>query len=869
MTQESHRNYSHWPISILSSVAALFNMALPLFLVRLLSPQEVGTFKIFFLYLSVMPTATLSVGLTNGLAYWSGRGVEGHEATRQVSCILLVLAAAATLTLFLLQGYIVEMLGWPPEFFLVFTLALFAYINSLFFEEAAICNGRVWLGALFYSGFELLRTAAMILAAFIYRDLWAVFLVFALLIWTKAITGYLIGYRLDLVGFSLNLRMLKSVASYALPVAIAGFLSIPVNYADQLILSTYISADQFALYTIGCLAIPPIMIFEHSANRVLIPQMSAAFAGNEPRRALFLYRKTVEQLAFLIVPAVFGLIVFAEPIINLLFTEQYSGAAVYLQLFALNYLMLVFPNDVVPRARGEGRWILKNFSIFSLIALLLCLLMVKLNGALGALIAILVARGAMRIYGLMYIRSSTAAEFKDYLPLFSLRRILIVACVLSVAAYLGRPLFAQQSNWFLVSAPIFAVTYFLTFFVWKGTVFRVNERKPAVLIVSQYLRIGGLERMILSLATELHTRGWPLIIFCYDGVEFEGNLGVIPEFEKRGIQVVGMQKRRGFSWHVIWRLMLLVLRNNVEVIHTHDLGALIYGSLVKLFAPLKVRLVHTQHSWVYVKRRPRDCWYQEKFSRFPDKLVAVSEGNRQGFVDLGLEASRVLVIENGIEVSPQSFDSSQKSSSREALLANLSSEQGNLLSPYSDVVWILYLARFDKVKGQGYALDMWAKMTASVREQAVMLFVGPGRTLPYYSEFTGRLSASPQSNRILLPGETNDPAAWLRASDIFLSCSEYEGLPLGPLEALANGASVLISDISGHKFLKDVTEQFDLGDLNVAVQQLERLILSHREAGKQPARKLCSGHQWVRENYSVSRMTDQYEKLYCQLVEGR
>lgn len=870
MAEESHQNSSHWPISILSSIAALFNMALPLFLVRLLSPEEVGTFKIFFLYLLVMPTITLSVGLTNGLAYWSGRGKQGHEAIRQISFVLLLLAVLATGLSWLLREPIVLALGWSADVFLVFTLALFAYISSLFFEEAAICRGRIWLGAIFYSGFELLRTICMILTAYIYRDLYAVFVVFTSVIWIKAIAGYLIGFNLGLVGFTLDSATLKALARYALPVALAGLLSIPVNYADQLILSTYITADQFALYTIGCLAIPPIIILEHSATRVLIPQMSAAFAIDQPQQAALLYRKTVEQLGFLIVPAVFGLVVFAQPIIKLLFTEQYSAAAVYLQLFAVNYLMLVFPNDVVPRARGEGGWILRNFTIFSAIALLLCLFMVKLYGALGALVAILLARAAMRFYGVLYIRSSTLLKFGDYLPLVSLRRFFTVAIVLSVIVYVLRSLFSSKLDWFLVCAPLFAFLYFATFFVWKGQLLRVDQKKPAVLIISQYLRIGGLERMILSLATELQERGWPVIIFCYDGVEFEGNLGVIPEFEKRGIKVVGIQKKRGFSCYVVWRLFLLILKNNIEVIHTHDLGALIYGSLVKLFIPIKVQLVHTQHSWVYIKRRPRDYWYQKKFSHFANQLVAVSSGNLQGFVELGFRADQISLIENGIEVPATFPDNSSKLSLREVFLKQqLSPEQRSLLTPYINDTWILYLARFDTVKGQGNALNLWARIDADVRKQAVLIFVGPGRTLPYYRQFTKMYQQSPQRDRLLLPGETNVPSEWLRVSDLYLSCSEFEGLPLGPLEALASGTPALVSDIAGHGFLREVTTQFSLNDLDVGARRLERLIDTITSNEDRLIVDLERGYRWVCENYSVSRMAEQYEQLYWRLVGRR
>lgn len=866
MSAETEQRTSHWPISILSSIAALFNMALPLFLVRLLTPEEVGVFKIFFLYLLVMPTVSLSVGLTNGLAYWSGRGQQGQEAVKQTALLLLLLALTVSCLGWALRAPLIAAFGWSEAVFSVFLLSIFAFICSLFFEEAAICRGRIWLGAIFYSGFELLRTVAMVVTAYIYRDLLAVFAVFALIISIKAVIGYLLGFKLGLVGLALDRKTLWALARYALPVALAGLLSIPVNYADQLILSTYVSADQFALYTIGCLAIPPIMILEHSATRVLIPQMSEAFAAADPWRAAQLYRKTVQQLAFLIIPAVFGLFVFAQPIIDLLFTDQYSLAAGYLQLFAFNYLMLIFPNDVVPRARGEGGWILKNFTIFSVLALIFCLLMVREFGAFGALAAILLARGAMRVYGVLYIRTSTGLEFKDYLPLAALGRFFLVALLLSLLSFALAPIFASQLIWLLLCAPLFALLYLATFFVWKNRPVRVGSDKPALLIISQYLRIGGLERMILSLATNLKRKGWMVIVFCYDGVEFEGNRGVIPEFEKEGIQVIGLQKKSGFSWYVVWRLIGLIIRNNIELVHTHDLGALIYGSFAKLFSPLRVRLVHTQHSWVYIRRRLRDCWYQKKFSIFADQLVAVSEGNRAGFGEVGINTERVVVIENGVEVPKCPDVKIDKRTVKESFLQQEKESTQSQLAPYLNDVWILYLARFDQVKGQGHALEIWSRLSVAARKKAVLLFVGPGKTLSYFKKFCALRDNSPDSERLLIPGETNSPAKWQCASDLFLSCSEFEGLPLGPLEAMANGVPALISEIRGHAFLHGRCRHFKLDDLEGAADQLEQLIVAVDKGERRLANDLLLAYQWVAENYSVERMTVQYEKLYLKLA---
>src|SRR4051812_45727094 len=74
---------SHWPISLTNGVATLFNLFLPLALVRIISPTEVGRYKVFFLYVMLSPGLFLTGGLTNGLYHWGGRYPDTQKEIRQ------------------------------------------------------------------------------------------------------------------------------------------------------------------------------------------------------------------------------------------------------------------------------------------------------------------------------------------------------------------------------------------------------------------------------------------------------------------------------------------------------------------------------------------------------------------------------------------------------------------------------------------------------------------------------------------------------------------------------------------------------------------------------------------------------------------
>jgi O-antigen/teichoic acid export membrane protein/glycosyltransferase involved in cell wall biosynthesis len=864
VTPATTQNRSHWPISILSTVSSVFNMLLPLFLVRVLTTDQVGVFKIFFLYLSLAPGCALTIGFINGLAYWAGKGERGLKAVQATSLVIVASALVFFGLALLLQDQLAAASHLDHSFTLVFAFAVLGAIAAQFFEEAAICTGRIWTGALFYSGFEMMRTAAIVLAAYSYRSLAAVFVAHTCFSLLKAFLGYLYGCRAKLVGVVWDSEVYRELLRYAMPVSIAGIMAIPLVFADQLILSTYISASEFAYYAVGCLSIPPLFILEHAVTRVLIPQMSEAFSAKRPDQAALLYHKAVEELAFLMIPAVGGLMVFAVPIIEILFTREYASAAGYLAIFALNYLTLIVPHDSVPRALGQGDWILKNFLFFSALALLLCLVLTAWAGPFGALAGILLSKGAMRAYGIYYIRRCTSWKLRDFLPLKACLRFLVVTFLLSLLASAAAPLFSDPRWWFLACAPLFALLYFLILIAWKRPVIARTGSAPTVLMLTQYLRVGGLERMILMLSERLTTeQSWKVSVFSYDGLRVAGHSGLIPEFARSGIAVEAMQKGEGFSPRVVFKLIQKILRENVAVIHSHDLGALIYGVFAKLFSPARVKLVHTQHSFVHLGKKRRYRAYEQLFCRLADELVVVSQENKEIYLSLGIPAAKITVIENGVAVPEQLASQAQKRLLRARLLEECRDHpQLEGLSRRAGDCWILCLARVHPVKGQCRAVALWNSLSPEARSQCALLLVGPAEIPEEADRLQELIRAAADRERVLLWGESRTPELWLQACDIYLSCSSWEGLPLAPLEAIGSGVPTVLSAIPGHSFLSPYTSQFPLDRIELGAAAVSRLLAAVGQDQGADHERLARYARWVRENYSLERMAGRYRALY-------
>src|SRR5690606_29431223 len=119
---------------------------------------------------------------------------------------------------------------------------------------------------------------------------------------------------------------------------------------------------------------------------------------------------------FVMIPATAGLVLFAEPLVTLLFTSKYSAAAGVLSVFAFTYVLLIVPFDMVARADGDAKWILKARVSISAVALAVCGILTVLFGAFGALAGALAVRLLMAGVALRYGARRLAVPLRQLVP---------------------------------------------------------------------------------------------------------------------------------------------------------------------------------------------------------------------------------------------------------------------------------------------------------------------------------------------------------------------------------------------------------------------------------------------------------------------
>ena len=324
---------------------------------------------------------------------------------------------------------------------------------------------------------------------------------------------------------------------------------------------------------------------------------------------------------------------------------------------------------------------------------------------------------------------------------------------------------------------------------------RVNSGSPLrVLHLTQKLGTGGLERTLVELCEQLQS-STPVqpTVYVYDDV-YERPL--VRELERRRIPFVLQTKPPGFSWHVVFEILRICRENDIKVIHTHDLNALLYGALAKLLSGWRLRVVHTQHTFLHLKSR-KQALYERIFPRFADLLVCPAGALIQTYLKLGYPMRKLRTVTNPVALAAPVPNERNRAS---ALMA-WGPEPRARLQSLSEDRWILVLGRVHPGKGQEELLTVWPQLDAALRRQLRVLFVGPSSDSDYRARLEACSRALPDGERLMWFPSVTDPRPCFAAADVFLSLSVFEGLPLAPIEAYGAGLPVVLSDIPGHRDL--------------------------------------------------------------------
>jgi glycosyltransferase involved in cell wall biosynthesis len=354
----------------------------------------------------------------------------------------------------------------------------------------------------------------------------------------------------------------------------------------------------------------------------------------------------------------------------------------------------------------------------------------------------------------------------------------------------------------------------------------------------------GAERWILALIKHLNPE------------RIESFVGVIKDEPGLQSPLCNEAEKFGFKTHVfeahgkinpaaVKLLRSFILKNSINILHTHWYKADILGLLA--VRNTQCRIVSTPHGWS--RHVDFKLWCYEMLDRgayrFMDAVAPLSEDIYHSLQKIPGLKKKLHLIRNGVDLSEVEAVTTVSPEIEDWR------KRGHFI--------IGYIGQLIPRKG----LEVLLKAVAALRDKnLVLVIIGTGDQEEELKSLAQALNIEKQ---VHLLGFRTDRLSFLRGFDVFVLPSTLEGIPRCLMEAMAARIPIIASDIPGSIDLIHHEETgllFQSRSVDDLKKGLERIITD-----PQLATILSSkANDFVKKEFSASRMAKEYEKLYYQLA---
>jgi len=252
------------------------------------------------------------------------------------------------------------------------------------------------------------------------------------------------------------------------------------------------------------------------------------------------------------------------------------------------------------------------------------------------------------------------------------------------------------------------------------------------------------------------------------------------------LPVVVLRTQHGALFHSLLAACLWRRRRDYDLIHVHGSGmeavtAALAGAVVKrpvLVKPSTAGPGTRLGSWA---SHPRP-WVRWLLAGGISRWIAISERTRRDLLQAGVPEERIALVPNGVDTRR----------CRPLPAAERNAVRASLAVP-GDALVMTAVARLTPHK----RIDLLLRAVAGLRgdpRQRRLWVIGSGTERDRLLLLAQRLGVRAEFSGALPPGEV---LRRLQVSDIYVACSEWEGMSNALLEAMACGVAPVSSQVSG------------------------------------------------------------------------
>lgn len=425
----------------------IVNLLIIILASRYLSVFEYGTYRQTFVIFDFI-SPLLLLGLSNAIFYYSSKLDSKFKVF--INAVVIVVFSGILFSLFLVLGgniaisnlfhnselknYVIWLIPYSiPSLIIALLNSYFVIINKTKILSISI---------LLYSFVSIVVTLLVLIyyrtdISLIVSRILLVIVLFVLLILPACSTS-----DLRAAPSLFNLKLIREMFNYSVPIGLAGLVGIISLRMDKIIVSSFCSTQDFAIYANGAIEIPFISVITGAISVAILDQMAIYCEKKELKNASNLFNVSATKSAIFLFPLMIFLCFNAKSVIILMFTDKYIDSYIPFVIY-----LLIFPARIVyygPTliALGKSRSILIRSLVELILNLVLSLILIRKFGYNGVAFAGIISTYVWSVpFNLREISKGFQVSLINILPLKQLCQILIFSVLAILPTFLMKLFF--------------------------------------------------------------------------------------------------------------------------------------------------------------------------------------------------------------------------------------------------------------------------------------------------------------------------------------------------------------------------------------------------------------------------------------------